>query len=67
MKINRAAVAAAMDRTGMTNRAIARECGVAETTAGNWHTGWRSPRPEHARTIARLAGVELSSLYEVAA
>ena len=57
MVIEKISLPAARKNAGLTQRDLARECGVSESTVIHWEKGRREPSISQAKKIGELCGI----------
>lgn len=65
MAIEKIPLVAARKMAGMTQRDLARVCGVSETTVGRWEKGLKDPTISQAKRIGEVCGVHYDDIVFV--
>ena len=62
MAIEKIPLVAARKMAGMTQRDLAKVCGVSETTVGRWEKGLKDPTISQAKQIGEVCGIHYDDI-----
>ena len=62
MAIEKITLVAARKMAGITQRDLARLCGVSETTVSRWEKGLKDPTISQAKKIGELCGIHYDDI-----